>query len=130
MDEQDQPGERKIGQHRVLTTWAVGKAWDRFCISRKEVILGAFSTVGLSLPIDGSRDHAELSIKGIDTARLANDLQAWHIGGLQQPTMDDESDGGESLASEEDNVESVFYEAGPLREELEGLEALPTSTLD
>lgn len=58
-----------------MTTWAVGEAWERFCTSRKEVIDRAFSAVGLSLPIDGSRD-AELSIKGIDTERLANDLQS------------------------------------------------------
>ena len=121
MEEEDRSGESKVGRRRVMTTWAVGEAWDRFCTSRKEVLVRAFSTVGLSLPIDGSRD-AELSIKGIDTERLANDLQAWHIGGLEEPSLDDDSsEAEESIPSDEDNPEFIFYEAGPLREELQAL---------
>ncbi|KAG0128496.1 hypothetical protein HOY82DRAFT_541230 [Tuber indicum] len=132
LDEKDRPRESKIGQRRVMTTWAAGEAWERFRTARKEVICRVFSTIGLLLPINGSRDLAEISIKGIDTGRLVNDLREWQIGGLEQPTLEDDSgsDGGESLLLEEDNVESVFYEAGPLREELELVEALPASIMD
>lgn len=44
--------------------------------------------------------------------------------------MDDRSEGEESLPSDEDNLESIFYEASPLREEFEELEAQATSLVN
>jgi len=85
-----------------MTTWAVEEAWERFCLSRQEVIKHFFYAVGLSLPIDGSRDM-EMSLKGVDMKKLVEDVLDWNIGGLEQPTLNVESDGKESLPSDEDN---------------------------
>lgn len=30
MEEKDRPGESKVGQRRVLPTWAVDEAWEQF----------------------------------------------------------------------------------------------------
>jgi len=120
--EEDRPGESKVGQRRVMISWAVGEAWERFCLSRKEVIKRSFTAVGLSLPIDGTRD-TEISLKGINTAQLVEDLRDWTVGGLELPTLDMDSDGGESLPEGDDNSEFISYEAGPLRLEQPGTEA-------
>lgn len=124
MLEEDRPGESKIGHRRMMTTWAVGEAWERFCLSWQEVIKRSFTAVGLSLPIHGSRE-TEMYIKGMDMAKLVEDLQDWTIGGLEQPTLDGEldSDGEEWLPSDEDSDEFISYEAGPLQEEDNELEA-------
>ena len=123
MSEKDRPRESKIGQRRVMTTWAVGEAWERFCLGRQEVIKHSFTAVRLSLPIDGSRDK-EMSFKGMDMVKLVEDLQNWTIGGLEQPTLDIESnsDREESLPSDDGNDEFISYEPGPLREEANELE--------
>ena len=123
MEERDRPGESKVGQRRVLTTWAVGEAWERFCTTRKEVIIRSFCAIGLALPIDGTRD-SEMSVKGIDMERLVEDMKEWHIGGLEQPTLDGNasSEEEESLPSEDNDNEFIDYEAEPLRAELEELE--------
>jgi len=81
MEERDRPGESKVGQRRVLTTWAVGEVWERFCTTRKDVIIRSFCAVGLALLIDGTRD-TEMSIKGIDMEQLVEDIKEWHIGRL------------------------------------------------
>jgi hypothetical protein len=110
--------ETKVGKRRVLTTWAVGEAWERFCRDRSVVIQRAFTAVGLGLPIDGCRD-SELSLKGIEMEQFIQDMKDWRIGGVEQPTLDGEnSDGGESLNSKDDNNESIDYLAGPSREEI------------
>ena len=108
-----------MGQRRVMILWAVGEAWERFCLSRKEVIQRSFTAVGLSLPIDASRD-TEISLKGIDMGKLVEDLRDWTVGGLEQPTLDVDSDGQELLPGDDDNTESISYKAGPAR--LEQLE--------
>jgi len=92
-----------VGRRRILTTWAVGEAWERFSRDRKEVVKKSFHILGLALPIDGSCD-GEISIKGIDSTYLREGLRDWQEGGV--------------VASEEDSVElaesdderDVFYE--------------------
>ncbi|RPB01809.1 hypothetical protein L873DRAFT_1566635, partial [Choiromyces venosus 120613-1] len=54
-----------IGQRRVLTTWAVGEAWERFTRDRREVVVKAFRVLGISLPISSVCDQ-EISVKGVD----------------------------------------------------------------
>jgi len=39
--------------------------------------------VGLSLPIDGSHDHSQLSLKGVDMERFTEDVQDWRVGGIE-----------------------------------------------
>jgi len=78
------------------------------------VIRCSFTAVGLSLPINGSRD-SEISLKGRNMGQLVEDLTDWTVGGVEQPTMDIGSDGEESLPDHDDNSESISYEAGPPR---------------
>lgn len=54
----------KIGRRRVMTTFAVGEAWEKFCTTKRATTIRSFRAVGLSLPINGSCDE-EISIKGI-----------------------------------------------------------------
>jgi hypothetical protein len=96
-----------VGRRRVLTTWAVGEAWERFSIARQQVVEKAFSVVGLSLPIDGSGD-GEISIKGIDLGQLVEGLKDWQKGGI----IDDEEDGIE-LAEREDDLDIFFEDNAP-----------------
>ena len=92
-----------VGRRRILITWAVGEAWERFSAERKHVIQHAFRVVGLSLPIDGSCDH-EISVKGIESPILIEGLKDWRRGGL----VDDENDVVE--LSEQDDGADIFYE--------------------
>ena len=92
-----------VGRRRVLITWAVGEAWERFSRERKQVIQRAFRAVGLSLPIDGSSD-SEISVKGIETAVLIDGLKDWQKGG----PVDDEHD-RVGLSEKDDDVD-IFYE--------------------
>ena len=94
-----------VGRRRVLTTWAVGEAWEVFSRERVEVVKKAFRIVGLALPIDGSCDH-EISIKGIDGAYLVEGLKHWEIGG--NIVVDSEEDAAELTETDED--EDVCYE--------------------
>ena len=45
-----------VGRWRVLCTWAVGEAWERFSQEHAHVVRRGFTATGLALPIDGSRD--------------------------------------------------------------------------
>jgi len=56
-----------VGRWRVLCTWAVGEAWERFTTNSSHVVERAFTTVSLLLLINGSRD-SEICIKGLLTA--------------------------------------------------------------
>lgn len=105
------PGS-KVGRRRVMTTWAVGDAWEEFCRERKEVICRSFRAVGLSLPIDGSCDN-EMSLKGLDMAQLTADLENWQIGGVSEVGNENEGE----ISEGEDHNEHVDYEFGPLRVE-------------
>ncbi|KAG0128085.1 hypothetical protein HOY82DRAFT_541554 [Tuber indicum] len=51
-------------QHRIVTTEAVGRAWEEWyqSQSRPKIIIKSFRDTGISLPVDGSCDH-ELNIK-------------------------------------------------------------------
>ncbi|KAF8416115.1 hypothetical protein EV426DRAFT_702412 [Tirmania nivea] len=46
-----------------MTTQVVGPAWSQFCKDKEAMIQKAFRDLGVTLPVDGSRDH-ELQIKG------------------------------------------------------------------
>lgn len=56
-----------VGHRRILTTWAVGKAWEVFCWEHKTVVQRSFCAVGLALPINGSH-NCENSVKGLDSS--------------------------------------------------------------
>jgi len=83
-----QLGGSMVGWRRVLCTWAVGEAWERFSQDHAQVVRRSFTATGLALPIDGSRD-SEISVKGLDTSLLIAALEDWHEGGL---TTNDEEE--------------------------------------
>lgn len=93
-----------MGRRRILTTWAVGEAWERFCRERQHVVLRSFRALGLSLPINGSCD-AEISIKGLETATLVEKLKNWGREGTPD---------SEEVDEREDENEDVEFEAGLL----------------
>jgi len=80
-----------VGRRRVLCTWAVGEAWERFSQEHTHVVRRAFTATGLALPIDGSPD-SEISVKGLDSSLLIAGLGDWREGGL---TTNDEEEVGE-----------------------------------
>lgn len=96
----------QIGRRRVMTTWAVGDAWEQFCKEKEQVIIRSFRAVGLALPIDGGCD-TEISIKGLDTADLIVKLKDWHLGGLDTG----ENDPAE-ISGKDDEDQSLEFEIG------------------
>jgi len=66
-------------RRRIAITWAVGEAGETFLQERAEVIRHSSRVVGLSLPMDGSKD-SELSIKGLANDFLVEGLKEWRIG--------------------------------------------------
>ena len=62
-----------VSQHRVVTTEAVGRAWEEWnkpgSQSRQKIVIQSFRDTGISLPVDGSCDH-ELKIKGFAPGEL------------------------------------------------------------
>jgi len=92
-----------VGRRRVLCTWAIGEAWERFCHNHAGVVKRAFEAVGLSLPIDGSRD-SEISIKGLPNSVLYNGLRS----GNNESSLGEEDDMDE-LDSGEDNLDGEYF---------------------
>jgi len=89
-----------VGRQSVLCTWAVGQAWERFTTKSSHVIERAFTTVSLSLPIDGSRD-SEISIKGLSTAWFVEGVKDWVegvmvAGGVVEEDAQGEEEGDDS----------------------------------
>jgi len=74
--------ESIVGRRRILTTWAVGEAWEIFSQQRAEVVKKSFRILGLTLHIDVSCD-AEISMKGIENAYLHERLKDWSVGVLR-----------------------------------------------
>lgn len=60
-----------VSQHRVVTTEAVGHAWEEWhrLDAKHKIIIKAFRDTGISLPVDGSHD-CELNIKGFSLGEL------------------------------------------------------------
>lgn len=77
----------QIGRRRVMTTWAVGDAWERFSKEKQQVVIRSFWAVRLALPIDGSCD-SKISIKGLDTAGLTAKHRDWHLDGFDAGEAD------------------------------------------
>jgi len=94
-----------VGRRRILTTWAVGEAWEVFSRERVEVVKKSFRILGLALPIDGSCD-SEISVKGVENAYLAEGLAKWEIGAKAVIGLEEDR---EELAETDDNAD-VFYE--------------------
>ena len=63
---------------------------DKFCQERQEVVQ-SFRCLGISLSNDGS-GCGELSIKGLDTSRLAIALEQWQTQGVQSTKDKDDFD--------------------------------------
>lgn len=83
-----------VGRRRVLCTWAVGEAWERFTTNHSHVVERSFTTVGLSLPIDGSRD-SEISIKGLSTLLFVEGVKDWAEGAMVAGGVVEEDGEGE-----------------------------------
>jgi len=105
-----------VGRRRILTTWAVGEAWEIFSRERAEVVRKSFRILGLALPIDGSH-HGEISIKGIENAYLQEGLKDWSVGGVQNLNSEEDEVSAEVVggvpereAAEKAEEEDIFYE--------------------
>ncbi|KAI2633959.1 DDE superfamily endonuclease-domain-containing protein [Xylaria nigripes] len=67
------PEKWTTSQRRIMTTEAVGKAWQRaFSDENKAMVAGLFLKTGISVHPDGRDDHM-ISIKGIDSKDLRLD---------------------------------------------------------
>lgn len=100
----------QIGRRRVITTWAVGEAWERFCKDKQHIIIRAFRAVGLGLPIDGSCD-AEISIKGLNSGDLLNKLKSGPTTTVQAEPGIEAKDWVETSEKDDEN-EAIEFEAG------------------
>ena len=108
-----------VGRRRILTTWAVGEAWEIFSRERAEVVKKSFRVLGLALPIDGSCD-GEISIKGIENAYLQEGLKDWMVGGVEDLNSEEKEESAEVTGEvseqtaieevEEVEEEDIFYE--------------------
>lgn len=93
---------------RVMMTKCVGEAWEIFNREKRDVIIRSFRCLGIALPIDGSCDN-EISIKGLDTTMLAEELKNWK----QTPTASADSlsegtsDNSETNDEDSDSNESL-----------------------
>lgn len=60
-----------VGQHRVVTTEAVGWVWEEWhnSVARCKIVIKSFRDTGISLPVDGSCGH-ELNIEGFPSGEL------------------------------------------------------------
>jgi len=94
-----------VGRRRILTTWAVGEAWEVFSRERVEVVKKSFRILGLALPIDGSCD-SEISVKGVDNAYLVEGLTKWEVGAKVAVDLEEDR---QELAETDDDAD-VFYE--------------------
>lgn len=91
-----------VGRRRIATTWAVGEAWERFSIEKKDIIIRSFRAVELALPVHGSADM-EISIKRLETGVLVKKLENWQREELEQI----------DISEQDDKNEAVDFEAGP-----------------
>jgi len=89
-----------VSQRCILTTTCVGKVYNKFHEEKGDIIRSVFQKVGLSLPVDGSRD-SELDIKGFMGLEIGN----WRndIGTVSQET--------EISVSNDDNQSIEFVES-------------------
>jgi len=118
-------GGSAVGEMRVMMTHCVARAWGKFCQERQEVVVQSFRCLGISLPIDGSKD-GELSIKGLDTSRLAISLEQWRTQGVQSTKdkndfdsenaddADDADDDSDSNSSVSDSENELFANSLPI----------------
>ncbi|KAG0132840.1 hypothetical protein HOY82DRAFT_538529 [Tuber indicum] len=83
-----------VGRRRVLCTWAVGEAWERFSTNQTRVVERPFTAVGLSPPIDRSRD-SEISVKGLDTTLFVEGMMGWADGAMVASGRVEEDENGE-----------------------------------
>ena len=69
--EGENAGKWSAGQHQVVTTEAVGRAWEEWHLSnsRRKIVIQSFRNTGISLPVDGSCGR-ELKIKGFTPEEL------------------------------------------------------------
>ncbi|KAG0125190.1 hypothetical protein HOY82DRAFT_543282 [Tuber indicum] len=67
----DDATDLAIGKRRIIITWAVGAAWERFCREKSHIIMKAFRVVGMSLPVNGQND-AEIHIKGLSEIEVGD----------------------------------------------------------
>ncbi|KAG0643270.1 hypothetical protein HOY80DRAFT_997863 [Tuber brumale] len=68
-----------VGRRRVLCSWVVGEATERFSRNQSHVVEWVFTAVRLSLPTDRSWDH-EISIKGLKTSLFVEGVKDWADG--------------------------------------------------
>ncbi|KAG0133660.1 hypothetical protein HOY82DRAFT_538057 [Tuber indicum] len=99
--------ESMVGRRRVLCTWAVGKAWKRFSTNQTHVIEWAFTAVGLSLPIDGSRD-SEICVKGLDTSLFVEGMKGLADGVMVVSGRVEEDENGEEEQDQAPDLEAMY----------------------
>lgn len=71
-EEEENIEKWSVSQHRIVTTEAVGRAWEEWhnSVARRKIIIKTFRDTGISLLVDGSCD-SELNIKGFASGELA-----------------------------------------------------------
>ena len=52
-----------VGRRRILTTWAVGEAWEVFYRERAMVVRQSFRVLGIARSIDESCDHVMVQVQ-------------------------------------------------------------------
>lgn len=62
-------GKWTVSEKRIMTTYVVARAWKAFCQQKQSLIVKAFQDVGVTLPINGSRD-GDIKIKGFATSEI------------------------------------------------------------
>jgi len=84
-----------------MTTECVGNAFSQFHNEKAEVIRRSFWKVGLSLPINGSRDY-ELDIKGFTSLAIGNWREDWVSLDDRANVIEDDDDDIELIPTSSD----------------------------
>jgi len=99
-------GKWTVSEKRIMTTHVVSRAWKAFCQQKQSLtIVKAFQDVGVTLPIDGSKDD-ELGIKGFTASEI--DIGNW-AEDLTIPPSSRASQSYRTLPAETPEHDSLHY---------------------
>jgi hypothetical protein len=89
-----------------MTHW-VYKAFERVHLEYKDAIISCFKNVGLSLAVDGSKDHL-LNIRDLPDITVG-DWQRAPEGTIENPTLINDDDDVEGTIEVDNNEEGLLY---------------------
>ena len=67
----DSIGKWSVSDKRIMVTHVVAQAWAAFSVEKCQVIQKSFRDLGVTLPVDGSKDH-EIRIKGFNQVAIGD----------------------------------------------------------